>query len=86
MSRLAAGSAAAAEIEKTRPKHSWIPFGAGQRLCIGRDMALMEGQLVLARVLQSYTVEAIEGTTATPHAAITLRPKDGVWVKVKERA
>lgn len=73
------------EAEAQRPKQSWIPFGAGQRLCIGRDMAIMEGQLVLARVLQQYEVSAVPGRVATPHAAMTLRPKDGVWVQLARK-
>lgn len=72
--------------EKTRPRHAWIPFGAGQRFCIGRDMSIMEGQLVLARVLQQYHVRALPGRSATPHAAMTLRPKDGIWVELRRRA
>lgn len=74
------------EAEKARPKQSWIPFGAGQRLCIGKEMALMEGQLVLARILQAYNVQAIPGEEAVPHAAMTLRPKDGVWASVTPKA
>jgi len=26
-----------------------MPFGAGQRMCIGKSFALMESQLILAR-------------------------------------
>ncbi|MDC0683390.1 cytochrome P450 [Sorangium atrum] len=31
---------------------SAAPFGIGQRQCIGKEFALMEGQLILARLLQ----------------------------------
>lgn len=40
----------AEENSAKRYKYAWVPFGAGQRLCIGRDFALMEGQLALAMV------------------------------------
>ncbi|MEM7028489.1 MAG: cytochrome P450 [Chloroflexota bacterium] len=35
-------------------KQAWVPFGAGQRMCIGREFALMEGQLILTRIFQKY--------------------------------
>jgi cytochrome P450 len=68
-----------------RHKMAWIPFGAGQRLCIGKEFALMEGQLIIARVLQRYNVEAVPGRVAQMHLSTTLRTKDGVWVKLKAR-
>ncbi|HMN26576.1 MAG TPA: cytochrome P450 [Caldilineaceae bacterium] len=73
------------EQSATRPELAWWPFGAGQRQCIGRDFALMEGQLVLASVLQRYTLRALPGRIPTPQAVITLCPKAGVWVTLERR-
>jgi cytochrome P450 len=36
------------------PKHSYKPFGTGERACIGRQFALHEAVLVLARILHRY--------------------------------
>lgn len=73
--------------ERSEGRHSlaWMAFGAGQRQCIGRDFALMEGQLILSKLIQRYTIEAIPGRVAEPHIALTLRTKDGVWVNLKRR-
>lgn len=68
-----------------RHKLAWMPFGAGQRMCIGRDFALMEGTLALAMLAQRYTVEAIPGRTAQLSMSITLRPKGGVAVRLTPR-
>jgi hypothetical protein len=35
-----------------RHRQAWIPFGAGQRQCIGRDLSLMETQIILPILLQ----------------------------------
>src|SRR6266498_1544434 len=44
----------APENSERRHKLAWMPFGAGQRMCIGKDFALMEGQLALAMTAQRY--------------------------------
>lgn len=43
------------EIKK-RPAHSYFPFGVGERSCIGRQFALHEAVLVLARLVHRYTM------------------------------
>ncbi len=65
---------------------AWIPFGVGQRICIGKEFALMEGQLILSRILSRYRV-LLEGShKVTPHVGTTLRPQNGVWARIRRRA
>ncbi|MEM7116493.1 MAG: cytochrome P450 [Chloroflexota bacterium] len=70
-----------------QPRHklAWMPFGAGQRMCIGKEFALMEGTLVLARLAQRFDMGAIAGKVAKPRPSATLQPKDGVFVKLSNR-
>lgn len=65
---------------------AWIPFGAGQRQCIGKDFALMEGQLLLARVLQRYDLAMVPGRAARPKATTVLKSQSGIWLSLKQRA
>lgn len=68
-----------------RHKHAWVPFGAGQRQCIGKEFALMEAQLILARLAQRFRFKAVPGRVARPHLSTTLRARSGVWVRLSRR-
>lgn len=76
----------AAERVEKRHKLAWMPFGAGQRMCIGKDFALMEGQLALAMVAQRFAVQPVAPQEAEPELTGTLRPKGGVPVRLSKRS
>jgi cytochrome P450 len=77
----------APQAESAAPRHpfAWMPFGAGQRLCIGRDFALLEGTLALAMIVQRFQINAVAGQTLQPGLSTTLRPKGGVKVWLRHR-
>lgn len=66
---------------QTAPKYTWIPFGAGPRVCIGEGFARMEMSLVLATLLKRLRFESV-GDAPTPRPAFLLRPKEGVRLRV----
>ncbi|MCY1074932.1 cytochrome P450 [Archangium lansingense] len=74
------------ENSEGRHKLAWLPFGAGQRQCIGKGFSLMEAQLIMLRAVQRFLVSAVPGREPTPKFSTNLRTKDGVWVYLKERA
>jgi cytochrome P450 len=73
------------ERSEGRHKLAWIPFGAGQRLCVGREFAMMEGPFILARMMQRYRPVAVPDRVAQMHIGITIRTRDGVWVGLEKR-
>jgi cytochrome P450 len=66
-----------AEVKKARPRHHYLPFGAGPRVCIGSHFALMEAQLALATMVQRATIRPL-ATHVVPEPLVTLRPRGGL--------
>ncbi|MBV8695412.1 MAG: cytochrome P450 [Ktedonobacteraceae bacterium] len=75
------------EREKRLPRHAYIPFGVGPRICIGNHFALMEGQLLLATLAQRATFTLVPGQRIKPDPEhnFALRPNGKVKVVVKRR-
>ena len=73
------------ENEKGRPRYAYFPFGGGPRLCIGMGFALLEAQLVIAAVLQNFHLELVEGQKFDLALWATLRPKNGIRVRLSAR-
>lgn len=72
--------------QPSRHKQAFMPFGAGRRICVGNGFALMEGVLLAAMTAQRFEFDLQPGVVVKREFAITLRPRDGLPVKVVERA
>jgi cytochrome P450 len=72
-----------AAAERELPRGAYVPFGAGARICIGNNFAMMEGQLILATLAQRVDLSlAVPGEIA-PEPLVTLRPAGGVPMRVR---
>jgi cytochrome P450 len=68
------------------PRFSYLPFGAGPRICIGAAFALQEAVILLATLLRSHRFEMQPGADAPgPVQRVTVRPKGGLTMRVHRR-
>ena len=74
-----------AEKVKQRPKFAFFPFGAGQHICIGKNLALMESIIILAAIVQRFQIELVSHQPIEIDPRFSLRPKYGIKVRVRKR-
>ena len=67
------------------PKYAYFPFGGGPRACIGASFAMMEIILGLAAIGQKFRLEIDGDHPVCIFPAMSLRPRDGIKVMVKNR-
>lgn len=62
------------EHNRARPAHAYKPFGTGERACIGRQFALHEAVIVLAKLLHRFELSPEAGYELTITERLTLMP------------
>ena len=65
---------------KQRHKYLHIPFGAGPRVCVGANFAMMQAQIILTTLLAHYRFDTTDRPAPVPTMSMTLRPEGGVWL------
>jgi cytochrome P450 len=74
------------EAREKIDRFAYLPFGAGPRVCVGASFALQEACIVLAHLMQAFRFEHVETHEVRPMQRVTLRPKDGMPMRVFVRA
>ena len=67
------------------PRHAYVPFGAGPRVCIGEPFAWMEAALLLAAIGRRWSLDAVPGHRVELQPVITLRPRNEMPMVARAR-
>ncbi len=73
------------EFEKSLPRHVYMPFGGGPRVCIGNHFAMMEAILVVATMTQHVELDMDLSIPLTKQPAVTWRPTSPLNISVSRR-
>ena len=72
--------------EYKRNKLAYMPFGAGPKICIGKNFALLEIKYILIRILKKYDITSSNTNSELELSeAVVRRPKHGIQVIFNER-
>ncbi len=74
----------ATENGKTCQREAYIPFSAGPRVCTGPGLPWSKGWL-LSMLLRHFRFELVAGRDPVPVAHLTVRAKDGIWLRISRR-
>ncbi|MBL4917486.1 cytochrome P450 [Szabonella alba] len=66
-------------------REAYIPFSAGPRVCPGAGFAMIEGTLLLARLIGEFHFATLPGDVPVPVAHLTVRARDGIRLRVTRR-
>lgn len=73
------------ENGRTCAREAYLPFSAGPRVCTGAGFAMAEGVLLLALLLRQFRFAVVEGREPVPVAHLTVRGRDGIWLRIVPR-
>ena len=69
-----------------RPRLAWVPFGAGQRLCIGKALAMLELGTTIELFLRRFVPTSVdEGALPEPRLSTTLKSSKELLLSLEPR-
>ncbi|MEJ6398831.1 cytochrome P450 [Yoonia sp. 208BN28-4] len=70
---------------KASSRQAYMPFSEGPRVCTGAGFAMIEGVVLLALLVRAYRFEVVTDRVPVPVAHLTVRAKDGIWLRFVPR-
>ncbi|WP_086241905.1 cytochrome P450 [Campylobacter devanensis] len=67
------------------PKEKYMPFGLGERICIGQGFAMQEAIIILANILREFKLELKDGFIPDVVGRLTVRSANGMMIKMSKR-
>jgi cytochrome P450 len=63
-------------------RYTYLPFGGGQRRCVGAPLAELEIRLAVAMIARRFRLTPLPGHRVEPHSLISLRPRFGLVMRI----
>lgn len=73
------------EEVKAMDNLTYFPFAAGPRMCVGNNFALLEADVILAKLIQRFTFEYLGEVPAEMEASTNLRIKNRAPMRIQRR-
>ena len=72
------------ENKKKYHNYQYFPFGGGPRQCIGNNFAYIEMKILLSLIYKNFNIEVLTKELEL-NPRLTLRPKDGIRIKLQNK-
>ncbi|KAK1395660.1 Cytochrome P450, E-class, group I [Heracleum sosnowskyi] len=70
-------------VEPPKQMGAYFPFGIGSRICIGRNLAMVEAKIVLAMIIKQFSFVVSPSYVHAPMMLVTVQPQYGAQVLVR---
>ncbi|CAL0305359.1 unnamed protein product [Lupinus luteus] len=64
--------------------HAYVPFGAGNRLCLGKNFAMVQLKVVLILIISKFSFTLSPGYMHSPAYAMIVEPGHGVHILIQK--
>jgi cytochrome P450 len=65
-----------------RDRYQYLPFGAGPRVCVGANFAMMQANIILSTLIQNFRFSQSQ-PLPEPVMTMTVRPQPGIFLEVE---